>query len=924
MQVINNTNGLFENVYFKDTTIDKSIKNHKELLEIIIPKSNKVLIASPFLMDSFEHFFKDINIQNIEFELITTCNSKEDELLVKPFQIKNFGLAIKEFTAKWPDIHLINSLHSKIYLFYKDGLIVLGIVTSANFTYNGLSKNHETGVVLSDNKILESLELDIKKNLDYNYLLEAQINDLCIVAETIKKDKPQKKQEDVSIDLSKYFDKNDTKSLDSNLNNNEILFDENNKFDFENFISEQITNNNQVESIDLSNQNINTIPTNINELSELKNLNLSNNKITTLPDELFLLKRLEVIDISDNNIEILPASIQELKHYPKVFSKLVIYGNENIKIHIDITWIKSLKIIISDKSIIDKTLLIFNQFKNAGVEIKDRENNSLYGYIEYLDNKIFNDETDTLYSEYNQNIIKTCSRCDKELGLDKFYSSEKNSGKNNLYPYCSDCNSKEGLDKERQAEYIIRRLYNKKFITIVNRNNSPIPYTKDEFVELLGSQPLFKKLYEEYKNNNYISEVKPNFFLINKQTDYTLENIQICTSKEANARYTKINIGGKTTIQFTLGDEPIQIYESTQEVTRQIGIADSGVCNSCNYNKKAGGYIFKYLENIKDTTTLDKLKRIEKINQCYVDDEDFLFELADNKNLEDYLKIILFFKNYENQAIQDTLLSNTTGYLLELFRKDTSKLIEEFANSYSRIEAEYFDYLYGFVNIRYDESENIPILEILKIIAKNTNNKQLIEFLMENKTKEEIFISIIENSNFNTDIEFLEKRIIKYYLKSSYIKLANKILQIQELKTDTIQKVIKKVGEEQVKNTLISMNYLKTSTNKWIIDNFVHHEKKQDIINVESAQKTYLESKENDDILKELLVEFRNNKISKKFVINEKCILSDKMIEQFLNYKPINKEEFTAQISFKLRDNIELEQMIYINEIFEILEMADE
>lgn len=58
MQIINNTNGLFGNVYFKDTTIDKSIKNHKELLEIIIPQCSKLLIASPFLMDNFEPFLK--------------------------------------------------------------------------------------------------------------------------------------------------------------------------------------------------------------------------------------------------------------------------------------------------------------------------------------------------------------------------------------------------------------------------------------------------------------------------------------------------------------------------------------------------------------------------------------------------------------------------------------------------------------------------------------------------------------------------------------------------------------------------------------------------------------------------------------------------------------------------------------------------
>ena len=921
MKIINNTNGLYEDIYFNDDILNQSIKNHKELIETIIQKCSKVLIASPFLMKDFEPFFKNINIENIEFELITTYNPKGDEQLTKPFQLKNFGLTIKELTSRWTTIHLLGSLHSKIYLFYKDNSIVLGIVTSANFTNSGLVLNHETGVVLSDNTILKSLEVDLRNNLEYINLSESQINKLCKEADLKKKNVIPKTQEDIDINISKYLERNNTQSLEEaqNLNDNDVFIDKNKEFIFEDFISHQVLHNNKIDVIDLSNLNINIIPSSINKLKELKNINISNNNITILPDELFSLKKLEVLDISENNIKFISDKIQELKYYPKVFHKLALYGNEDIKIHIDITWVKSLEIIIVDKSIINKTLLIFKQFKDANVQIIDKHNKDLYEYIEYCDNEILNDKTDTLYMKYNQNIVKTCTRCDTELGLDRFYNSDKHSGKNNYYPHCKDCDSQEGKDKERQADYIIRRLYNKKLLQQVNKNNLPIPYTKEEFVELIENQPLFKELYEEYKYNDYIAELKPNYYLIDKQTDYTLENIQICTSKEANEKYQKINIGGKTTIQFTLCEEPIQVFESTQEVTRQIGIADSGVCNSCNYNKKAGGYNFKYLENIKDTSILDKLKKIEKVNLCYVDDEDFLLDFVDNKDLEDYLKVILYFKKYEDQGIKDTLLSNTSGYLLEIFKKDSVKLIEEFNSNFSKIEVEYFEYLYGFVNIRYKENENISILEILKIIAKNTKSKQLIEFLMENKTKEEIFISIIENNNFVTDIEFLEKRIIKYYLKSNYIELANKILQIQELKTNVIKKVIAKVGEEEVKDTLLSMTYLQSSTNKWVSDNYGC--KKIENLNIEKLKENHISSKKNDKELIKLLIEFRDNDIFSEFNINEKCILSSRMIEQLIIYKPLDKKEF-LQIPKKFRENIDSNQMKFIDDIFKIIDLA--
>lgn len=212
MQIINNTTGLFENICLDDNTIEKSIKNHEELLTVLIPQCDKVIIASPFLMNEFDKFFENINIQNIEFELITTCKAKGDEQIVKPFQMKNFGTVIKRLTQKWPEIHLINSLHSKIYLFYKSKKTILGIVTSANFTNNGLVKNHETGVILQDSNILQDLELDLKNNLEYISLAEFQIDKLCAIADLMKKEKRYEKQEDININLLKNIEKNCTPS----------------------------------------------------------------------------------------------------------------------------------------------------------------------------------------------------------------------------------------------------------------------------------------------------------------------------------------------------------------------------------------------------------------------------------------------------------------------------------------------------------------------------------------------------------------------------------------------------------------------------------------------------------------------------------------------------------------------------------------
>jgi len=79
-----------------------------------------------------------------------------------------------------------------------------------------------------------------------------------------------------------------------------------------------------------------------------------------------------------------------------------------------------------------------------------------------------------------------------------------------------------------------------------------------------------------------------------------------------------------------------------------------------------------------------------------------------------------------------------------------------------------------------------------------------------------------------------------------------------------------------------------------------------------------------DNELKQLLINLRDNEISKEFAIDRRCVLSDLMIEQFIKYKPLDRDEFKNKISLRIRQSIEPEQMSFIDDIFEILEMADE
>lgn len=88
----------------------------------------------------------------------------------------------------------------------------------------------------------------------------------------------------------------------------------------------------------------------------------------------------------------------------------------------------------------------------------------------------------------------------------------------------------------------------------------------------------------------------------------------------------------------------------------------------------------------------------------------------------------------------------------------------------------------------------------------------------------------------------------------------------------------------------------------------------------------YVKSYISDDKLKEMLIELRDTKIAKEFDINKRCILSDLMIEQFVKHKPLEMDDFRTKIPLRYRNTnvIEIEQMKFMPDIFEILELADE
>lgn len=157
--------------------------DHFSLIRQLVAICDGCLLVAPFLYEDFTILFEGLAIGSVEFELITSYAKRGQDQLKKPFCLRSFGQVLRAATGKWPVIHLNEGLHSKIYVFRKGGRPFAGLVTSANFTAAGLSRNHETGLVLDDSEQLEQLTAIARRDLSYVHLAEHQIDRLCLAVE---------------------------------------------------------------------------------------------------------------------------------------------------------------------------------------------------------------------------------------------------------------------------------------------------------------------------------------------------------------------------------------------------------------------------------------------------------------------------------------------------------------------------------------------------------------------------------------------------------------------------------------------------------------------------------------------------------------------------------------------------------------------
>ncbi len=198
--------------------ISNTTGNHLDKLKALYKSAtDRIVIVSPFLAANISALLKEFDFSGVNtLELITTFKPADAEQLTKPRVLKEF---LDFFKSKYHKmkvkVHVDNHLHGKLYLSLSGNKKSL-ILSSANFTRSGLSDNHEWGLSLDDNAIIDTLVEEVFDSIGYFDVTYNQIVKACLFAEQYAKNFPDwTRKPNISSDiLESVYSVDDTKNTE--------------------------------------------------------------------------------------------------------------------------------------------------------------------------------------------------------------------------------------------------------------------------------------------------------------------------------------------------------------------------------------------------------------------------------------------------------------------------------------------------------------------------------------------------------------------------------------------------------------------------------------------------------------------------------------------------------------------------------------
>jgi hypothetical protein len=176
--------------------------------------------------------------------------------------------------------------------------------------------------------------------------------------------------------------------------------------------------------------------------------------------------------------------------------------------------------------------------------------------------------------------MRICSKCGIEKQESEFYKAKNKSG---LYPSCKSCKTQVVNDFNKTKSGVIVKIYSSQKLTSKRRGYASPDYSKEQLEQWCLSQPIFNKLFDEWVQSGYNSDLKPSCDRINDYESYVLSNMKVVTWKQNRERIymdQKTGVNNKSS-KAVVGENIrtgkfVEFY-SQKEASRVTGISNANI-----------------------------------------------------------------------------------------------------------------------------------------------------------------------------------------------------------------------------------------------------------------------------------------------------------------------------------------------------------
>jgi len=199
-------------------------------------------------------------------------------------------------------------------------------------------------------------------------------------------------------------------------------------------------------------------------------------------------------------------------------------------------------------------------------------------------------------------LTKICSKCNELTPLTWYYKDKRTF--DGLYSACKTCVHNHGYKFKKTKDGLVSKILGQQHTSSRYRGHAKPDYNIAELREWMYSQPHFDELYDNWVASGYKKDLIPSCDRLDDYKPYTLDNLQLITWKENNAkshidmRNGLNNKQSKAVNQLDMDGSFIKRHYSQSSAFRLTGIRGGNICSCCRGDRShAGGFKWAYADS---------------------------------------------------------------------------------------------------------------------------------------------------------------------------------------------------------------------------------------------------------------------------------------------------------------------------------------